>query len=73
MWLHMELCTVNMVTSSSASQIDTGNVACTHTVEPKKRVYLVTFETRDTGAFSTVRNGSYDIMVKHKHERMFWL
>ena len=62
-----EIGTVN--TSSSANQIDTSNVPCTHTIEPKKRVYLVTFDTRNTGAFFTVRNGSYDIMVKHK--RMF--
>ncbi len=66
-----EIGTVNTATSSSANQIDTSNVACTHTVEPKKRVYLVTFDTRNTGAFFTVRNGSYDIMVKHKHKRMF--
>jgi len=66
-----EIGTVNTATSASANLIDRSNVACTHAVEPKKRVYLVTFETRNTGAFSTVRNGSYDIMVKHKHERKF--
>ena len=51
MWLHMEwdwYCE-----RSNASQIDTGNVACT--LEPKKRVYLIlaceSLETMNPGAF----------------------
>jgi hypothetical protein len=63
---------VALTPGTTGTQIDTGDVSCT--VAPNKRVYLIvsceSFSTTPTAAFSTTRNGSYDIMVRHKHTRV---
>lgn len=67
-----EVASTAMTPGSTTTQLDQGDCACT--VEPKKRVYLIvaceSFSTTPTAAFSTARNGSYDIMVRHKHTRV---
>lgn len=54
------------------TMVDAGDTRAT--VEPSKRVYMIlaceAFETNQTTAFSNVRNGSYDIMMKHRHEKV---
>jgi len=64
------------LTQANATQVDAGQNATT--VKPTERLYLMVvaeaFESPISGAaqtaFSNQRNASYDIMVRHKHERI---
>ena len=60
------------LTGTGDVQRDVGDVRCT--VAPQKRKYLIvmaeSFETNQSQTFNTVRNASYDFMIKHKHSRV---
>ena len=66
---------VKLVQTASDTQVDCGEI--TATADPLKRIYmLITCESYNTisalpaNGASLVKNGSYDIMVKHRHMKV---